>query len=116
MGASSGHAMGNKSLTLGKVGNRSPIYDMFLPQVSLSIVLKSCHLLSCLIMKELKSSKSYQSTLETSVTKKRYVVFWPSSKYLADVMTSSQCGSIYLLTINSQTPGDVSVSPITFQH
>lgn len=25
MGASSGHAMGNKSLTLGKVGNRSPV-------------------------------------------------------------------------------------------
>ena len=36
---------------------------MFLPQVSLSIVLKSCHLLSCLIMKKLKSSKSYQSHL-----------------------------------------------------
>ena len=39
------------------------IYDMFLPQASLSIVLKSCHLLSCLIMKELKSSQSYQSHL-----------------------------------------------------
>ena len=39
------------------------VYDVFLPQVSLSIVLKSCYLLSCLIMKELKTSKSYQSHL-----------------------------------------------------
>lgn len=96
-------------------GESSYMCNMSLPKVSLSLLLESCHLLPYLIINTLKSRKSYQSHLGELGLREERCDFSAKFKVLNRCHDLPQCGSVYLLTINSQSPGDSSVFIIIFQ-